>query len=141
MYLFDQSILTGKPYPYWFGKTNLNCLMRYGKKRRKRGVPHRYELALTHRWIKYRDHYFELIGPGSAFASSNSPYGAESCSTRQEGRVAGYGVLSVDCIERCTRRYEDRYGRYSLLSNNCHRFANRISKLLCTESSCPSWCN
>ena len=77
-----------------------------GKKRGKRGVPHRYEHALTHRWITYRGHYFELVGLGHAFASSNSPYGAGSCSQHQESRVARYGVLSVDCIKRCTRSYE-----------------------------------
>lgn len=142
MYLFYRSILTGKPYPYWFGKTNLACAIRFGKGRRKRGaVPHRYEHSLTHRWIEYRGHYFEFLGPGHLRASSSAPYAAGSCSQRREGRVAGYGVLSVDCLERCTRSYEDRFGGYSWIPNNCHRFANRISKLLCQESSCPSWCN
>ena len=141
MYLFDQSILTGKPYPYWFGKTNLSCLIGLGKGRGKRGVPERFELALDHRWIKYRGHYFEILGPGYLRVSSISPLGAGSCSQRQESRVAGYGVLSVDCIKRCTRSYENTFGRYNVLSNNCHRFANRISRVLCQDSSCPSWCN
>ena len=142
MYLFDQSILTGKPYPYWFGKTNLSCLISLGKKQReKREAPHRFEHALSHRWIKYRGYYFEFLGPGVVHVNSSSPLEAGSCSQHQESRIAGYGELDIDCITNCAEKYEKEFGTYTFLSNNCHRFANRISDILCQESSCPSWCN
>lgn len=141
MYLFDQSTLTGHPYPYWFGETNLGCLLGKNGKRGKRTPTHRYTLSLSHRWIHYRGHYFEFIGPGSVVYSSISPFKAAECPPWQESRVAGYGVLSLDCIKRCTRNYEREFGAYNFVVNNCHVFANRISDMLCTASSCPSWCH
>jgi len=132
--------LTGHPHPYWFGQTNLNCLLRLCIKG-KRAAPHRNTLEYKHRWIKYRGHYFEFGGPGKLLYISSSPDGAGSCSHSQESQDDGYGVLSVDCIKRYTRSYEQRLGAYNFLFNNCHHFANRLSDILCTESSCPSWCN
>jgi hypothetical protein len=141
LYLFDQSTLTGQDHPYWFGKTDLKCLMRSGRKKGKRGAPHKYTLACKHRWIKYCGHYFEFLGRGKLIYSSSSTDGAGSCSQSQESQAAGYSVLSVDCIKRCTRSYEEEFGDYNFLLNNFHHFANRLSDILCRKSSYPNWCN
>ena len=63
------------------------------------------------------------------------------CSSRKERYPAGYSRLSLSCIEGCARNYRCRYGKYNFWSNNCHKFANRLSAVLCTTgTTCPSWC-
>uniref|UniRef100_K1RWS8 Uncharacterized protein n=1 Tax=Magallana gigas TaxID=29159 RepID=K1RWS8_MAGGI len=79
---------------------------------------------------------------GNSKASiSTQRQAASRCSGGRENLPAGYSKLSLDCIKGCARNYRCHFGSYSLLGNNCHKFANRLSEVLCTRgTSCPSWC-
>ena len=122
--------------PYYFGTTNLLCM---GKGKRE-DSPSRFTWSLTHRWIQYEGHYFERLNGRGDLYSSESPSDSSRCSTKRESKPAGYSNLSIDCLKRCTDNYEKKYGSYHLLYNNCHKFANRFSDMLCSRTTCPSWC-
>ncbi|XP_078312493.1 uncharacterized protein LOC111132763 [Crassostrea virginica] len=126
---------TGGASPYYFGTTSLWCLSKG-----KRGAPSRSTWALKHRFIYYKGYYFELWSNSYAYIGT-SAQGSSKCSIKREGSPAGYSRLSLDCIKGCARNYRCAYGRYRLLGNNCHKFANRLSAVLCTTgTTCPSWC-
>ncbi|VDI56721.1 Hypothetical predicted protein [Mytilus galloprovincialis] len=103
--------------------------------------PSRPTWALTHRWIEYNGHFFERLKTGGDVYSSNFPQDLQKCSSKREGFPAGYSSLSIDCLKRCTNKYRDHYGKYRVLTNNCHDFANRFSDMLCSRTTCPSWCS
>ncbi|CAC5375390.1 unnamed protein product [Mytilus coruscus] len=123
--------------PFYFGTTRLFCMA----KGKRGSSPSRPTWALKHRWIEYNGHYFERLKNGGDIFSSNAPKDSNKCSSRRESRPAGYSSLSIDCLKRCTNKYRQRYGSYRLLSNNCHHFANRFSDILCSRTTCPSWCS
>lgn len=84
--------------------------------------------------------FFGILGNSKAYIATHRQ-ASNRCSGGMESSPAGYSQLSVDCIKGCARNYRCHFGHYSLLSNNCHKFANRISAVLCTSGrSCPSWC-
>ncbi|XP_063409616.1 uncharacterized protein LOC134692912 [Mytilus trossulus] len=122
--------------PFYFGTTRLFCMA----KGKRGSSPSRPTWALKHRWIEYNGHFFERLKNGGDIFSSDAPKDSNKCSSRRESRPAGYSSLSIDCMKRCTNKYRQRYGSYRLLSNNCHHFANRFSDILCSSSTCPSWC-
>lgn len=122
--------------PFYFGTTRLFCMA----KGKRGSSPSRPTWALKHRWIEYNGHFFERLKNGGDIFSSNAPKDSNKCSSSRESRPAGYSSLSIDCMKRCTNKYRQRYGGYRLLSNNCHHFANRFSDILCSSSTCPSWC-
>lgn len=55
--------------PYYFGTTDLTCMMR--SDRRKREIPQRSKLLWAHRFIYYKGYYFEF--------GSNSKYNFVLC--------------------------------------------------------------
>ncbi|KAJ8299733.1 hypothetical protein KUTeg_023793 [Tegillarca granosa] len=120
-------------YPYYFGTTNLICMSSKGKRAPDRGL-----WDISHRWIYYQGFYFERLSDRDVYGTSLTD--SDKCSHQMESVPAGYSKLSVDCIQKCTNRYRQKYGGYSLLSNNCHKFANRLSAILCDSVTCPSWC-
>lgn len=122
--------------PFYFGTTRLFCMA----KGKRGSSPSRPTWALKHRWIEYNGHFFERLKNGGDIFSSDAPKDSNKCSSSRESRPAGYSSLSIDCMKRCTTKYRQRYGGYRLLSNNCHHFANRFSDILCSSSTCPSWC-
>ncbi|XP_078311626.1 uncharacterized protein LOC111134274 [Crassostrea virginica] len=131
----DQCPRSGGASPYYFGTTSLWCLSKG-----KRGAPSRSTWSLTHRFIYYKDFYFEFLGNSNAVIGT-SARDSHRCSSSREGSPAGYSRLSLDCIKGCARNYRCRYGKYNLLWNNCHHFTNRFSAVLCTTgTTCPSWC-
>lgn len=121
--------------PYYFGTTDLTCMMR--SDRRKREIPQRSKLLWAHRFIYYKGYYFEF-GSNTAHIGTNRSY--NHCSGSVESKPAGYSTLSLDCIKSCTSNYRCYFGDYHLLNNNCHSFANRLSKELCLRTRCPRWC-
>lgn len=123
--------------PYYFGTTELLCMTTKGK---RESAPSRSTGAFIHRFIYYKGKYFDFLGD-SKVAISNSRYKGNKCSGTIESSPAGYSSISLACIEGCAKNYRCTFGRYDLFGNNCHKFANRISAVLCTRSSyCPSWC-
>lgn len=58
--------------PYYFGTTDLTCIMK--SDRRKREVPNRNTLEWAHRFIYYKGYYFEF--------GSNSKYNFVLCLKR-----------------------------------------------------------
>nr|XP_022345252.1 uncharacterized protein LOC111137850 [Crassostrea virginica] len=125
----------GGASPYYFGTTNLWCI-----KKGKREAPSRGTWSLSHRFIYYKGYYFEFLRNSNAVIGT-SARDSHRCSSRREGSPAGYSRLSLECIKGCARNYRCTYGRYRLLGNNCHKFANRLSAVLCTTgTTCPSWC-
>lgn len=120
-------------HPYYFGTTNLICMSSKGKRAPDRGL-----WDISHRWIYYQGFYFERLSDRDVYGTSLTD--SDKCSHQMESVPAGYSKLSVDCIQKCTNRYRQKYGGYSLLSNNCHKFANRLSAILCDSVTCPSWC-
>lgn len=108
-------------------------------KKGKRDAPSRGTKVLSHRWIQYKGYYFERINSGDIYTYGSSTE-SDKCSTQRESKPAGYSSLSVDCIKRCTNKYQRKYGSYGWWGNNCHHYANRISEILCTKTTCPSWC-
>lgn len=108
-------------------------------KKGKRDAPSRGTKVLSHRWIQYKEYYFERINSGDIYTYGSSTE-SDKCSTQRESKPAGYSSLSVDCIKRCTNKYQRKYGSYGWWGNNCHHYANRISEILCTKTTCPSWC-
>lgn len=125
-------------YPYYFGKTDLTCLLLDGKKG-KRSAPSVNTWSWSHSYVKYRDSYFEFSNDNKGHVGT-VPLGYGRCSTSTSSSVTGYGVLSVDCIKKCAENYSRQFGTYSLLGNNCHDFANKLSEVLCNYNYCPSWC-
>ncbi|XP_078313015.1 uncharacterized protein LOC144619359 [Crassostrea virginica] len=124
----------GGASPYYFGSTSLSCLTSS-----KRGVPSRGIWELTHRFIYYKEFYFDFHSDSYA-TIARLRYGGK-CSGSTESSPAGYSYLSADCIKGCARNYRCKFGTYNALSNNCHKFANRLSEVLCTSGhTCPSWC-
>ncbi|XP_011421702.1 uncharacterized protein [Magallana gigas] len=124
----------GGASPYYFGTTNLFCMAG------KRGAPARGTWALSHRFIYYKGYYFEFLSSSKASISTQRQ-AAGRCSGGRESSPAGYSELSLECIKGCAKNYRCHFGTYSLLGNNCHKFANRLSEVLCTRgTSCPSWC-
>lgn len=121
--------------PYYFGTTDLTCMMTGD--RRKRQLPQRRERIWAHRFINYQGHYFEF-GCNSAHIGTDRSY--NHCLGSVESSPAGYSMLSLDCIRNCTSRYRCTFGDYHLLDNNGHVFANRLSQVLCLNTRCPSWC-
>ncbi|XP_078312677.1 uncharacterized protein LOC144619171 [Crassostrea virginica] len=106
----------------------------------KRDAPARGTWDLSHRFIYYQGYYFEFLDDSNAYISTHRQAG-HRCSGGTESSPAGYSYLSLDCIKGCARNYRCRFGTYSLLGNNCHKFANRLSEVLCTSGhTCPSWC-
>lgn len=49
----------GGASPYYFGTTNLWCMMKNEKG--KRDAPWRSTIALTHRFIYYKGYYFDFL--------------------------------------------------------------------------------
>uniref|UniRef100_A0A194ALC9 Uncharacterized protein n=1 Tax=Pinctada fucata TaxID=50426 RepID=A0A194ALC9_PINFU len=127
--------------PYYFGKTNLWCMMKYGKKG-KRSAPKRHNLwSLSHSFIYYDGWYFEFgVGKTHKAVYNTRAVKSNRCKSRRDKKPAGYSTLSVECLKKCTKNYKGKYGKYRLLTHNCHHFANRISNILCNWKSCPSWC-
>lgn len=125
----------GSASPYYFGTTNLACMIN-GK--RKRRAPSRGVWEYTHRFIYYQGYYFEFSNRG-IFVHRNR-IDSHRCSGGTESSPAGYSYLDVECIKSCAHSYRHNFGNYNFLSNNCHHFANKLSEVLCTRSSCPSWC-
>eukprot|EP00105_Crassostrea_gigas_P021488 XP_011440635.1 PREDICTED: uncharacterized protein LOC105337561 [Crassostrea gigas] len=123
----------GGANPYYFGTTNLWCMHKG-----KRGPPSRGIWELKHRFIYYQGYYIEFLGNSKAYIATHRQ-ASNRCSGGRENSPAGYSQLGVDCIKGCARNYRCHFGHYGLLSNNCHKFANRISAVLCTSGrSCPS---
>lgn len=122
--------------PFYFGTTSLWCMV-IGK---REASPSRPTWALTHRWIQYGGHFFERLNSKGDLYRHGSPSDSSHCSTKRESKPAGYSNLSIDCLKRCTDNYEKKYGSYHWLNNNCHDFANRFSDMLCSRTTCPSWC-
>ncbi|XP_062573568.1 uncharacterized protein LOC134235448 isoform X1 [Saccostrea cucullata] len=127
-------------YPYYFGTTDLSCVIIQSLKRGKRSAPARGTLDLSHRFIEYRGNYYDLLS-NSKVAISKSRLWGDSCSGSKEASPAGYSELSSECIEGCAKNYKCKYGSYNLLTNNCHHLANRLSEVLCRRgTTCPAWC-
>ena len=123
--------------PYYFGTTNLWCMV----KEKREASPSRPTWTLKHRWIQYGGYYFErLKGSNGDLYRYGSPSYSRECSTERERKPAGYSNLSIDCLKRCTNNYKKKYGSYNFFTNNCHDFANRFSDMLCSRTTCPSWC-
>ncbi|CAG2209393.1 unnamed protein product [Mytilus edulis] len=118
--------------PYYFGTTDLSCMG-------KRKAPSRSTRSHKHRWILYKGYYFERLNKSDVYNRGFST-NSDKCSTRRESRPAGYSSLSVDCIMKCTNSYERKYGSYRRRVNDGRHFANRLSDILCTRKTCPSWC-
>eukprot|EP00105_Crassostrea_gigas_P005513 XP_011419147.1 PREDICTED: uncharacterized protein LOC105322243 [Crassostrea gigas] len=128
----------GGASPYYFGTTNLGCMMKYGKGKRR--APWRSTIALTHRFIYYKGFYFEFMSNSYAYYSRQR-YKGDKCSGKMERSPAGYSELSVECIKGCAKNYRCKFGKYRLIRNNCHKFANRLSAVLCRKgTTCPFWC-
>ena len=85
---------------------------------------------------------YSFYKDGSKAYIGRSAKDSHRCSSSREGSPAGYSRLSLDCIKGCARNYRCKYGKFKLLlGNNCHKFANRLSAVLCTTgTTCPSWC-
>ncbi|XP_048747006.1 uncharacterized protein LOC125659389 [Ostrea edulis] len=125
--------------PYYFGSTNLKCMIKEGKKG-KRSAPARGIWDLKHRFIEYRGHYFDFLDNSKVYISKRRLQWRK-CSGGKEGSPAGHSELSLNCIIGCAKNYKCRYGKYRFLKNNCNKFANRLSKVLCRRGKkCPSWC-
>ena len=122
--------------PYYFGTTSLWCMV----KGKREASPSRPTWTLKHRWIQYGGHYFERLKSQGDVYRYGSPSDSSHCSTKRESKPAGYSNLSIDCLKRCTDNYKKKYGSYHWLNNNCHDFANRFSDMLCSRTTCPSWC-
>ncbi|XP_061194582.1 uncharacterized protein LOC133202725 [Saccostrea echinata] len=127
-------------HPFYFGTTHLGCIMRHGKKGRKRSAPWRGPWDLWHRFIQYRGYFYDLK-TNSMVSIARSRLNGHVCPGARETYPAGYSELSPECIEGCAKNYKCRYGRYDFLFNNCHNFANRLSEVLCRRgTTCPGWC-
>ncbi|XP_048747604.2 uncharacterized protein LOC125659854 [Ostrea edulis] len=125
--------------PYFFGTTDLNCMMAQRDKF-KRSVPKRNIWSYIHRFVYYRGKYFDFLR-NSRVKISSSRLNGHVCSGRMEGKPAGYSQLNLSCIMGCAKNYPCKYGKYFFLWNNCHRFANKLSEVLCSSGAqCPSWC-
>ncbi|XP_062607345.1 uncharacterized protein LOC134282015 [Saccostrea cucullata] len=125
----------GGASPYYFGTTNLWCM-----NKGRRGIPTRGVWELTHRFIYYKGLYFEFSSDSKAHVSPNRLLGYK-CSGGRESSPAGYSEVDVECLKGCARNYRCTFGSYNLLSNNCHKFANRLSEVMCKRGSgCPRWC-
>lgn len=125
----------GSASPYYFGTTDLSCML---KGKRKRRAPSRGVWDYKHRFIYYQGYYFEFSNRG-IFIDRNR-IDSHRCSGGLESSPAGYSYLDVECIKKCASNYKCNFGNYDFLFNNCHHFANRLSEVLCTRTSCPSWC-
>ena len=108
-------------------------------KGKREASPSRPTLQLKHRWILYDGYYFERMTNKDVYTYGHS-VAMHKCYTKREGRPAGYSSIGVQCMKRCTDKYKRKFGRYRLIRNNCHHFANRMADILCTRSTCPSWC-
>ncbi|XP_061194201.1 uncharacterized protein LOC133202400 [Saccostrea echinata] len=127
-------------YPYYFGTTDLLCVIMESLKRGKRSAPSRGTLDLSHRFIEYRGNYYDFLSNSKVSISKTRLWG-DSCSGKKEASPAGYSELSPECIKGCARNYKCKYGSYNLLTNSCHHLANRLSKVLCRRgTTCPDWC-
>ncbi|XP_062573537.1 uncharacterized protein LOC134235426 [Saccostrea cucullata] len=125
-------------HQYYFGTTNLFCLLQHRLGRRS--VPSRRTFIPTHRFIEYRGYYYDFQ-MNSKVSIAKSRLSGDECSGAKEESPAGHSELSTDCIEGCAKNYRCHFGNYSLLLNNCHHFANRLSKVLCRRgTTCPEWC-
>ena len=115
------SVLFSPPYIVFDYKNVLRCVLQVN--------------AITYTNVIF------LSMQGDSYATiARQRYGGK-CSGSTESSPAGYSYLSADCIKGCARNYRCKFGTYSALSNNCHKFANRLSEVLCTSGhTCPSWC-
>ncbi|XP_061194331.1 uncharacterized protein LOC133202507 [Saccostrea echinata] len=138
----------GCPYrdganPYYFGTTHLRCILHHHKghhHRGRRSAPSRWTYVPSHRFIEYKGYYYDFQS-NSNVSIANSRLSGDVCSGAKEKSPAGYSELSSECIEGCAKNYRCKFGNYSLWSNNCHRFANRMSEVLCRRgTTCPDWC-
>nr|XP_022335681.1 uncharacterized protein LOC111132197 [Crassostrea virginica] len=122
--------------PYYFGTTNLLCMLR-----EKREAPRRAQWEITHRFLYYQGYYFDFL-ENSKVEIGRSRLDGHRCDGGLEASPAGYSNVSIECLKGCARNYRCHFGDHSLLFNNCHYFANRLSSVLCTskEGLCPTWC-
>ncbi|VDI52838.1 Hypothetical predicted protein [Mytilus galloprovincialis] len=67
------------------------------------------------------------------------PKNGDLCSAKMESEIAGYSSVPLGCLYKCARSFVTKFGKYHLIKNNCHRFANKLSNILCT-GICPEWC-
>ncbi|OWF51648.1 uncharacterized protein LOC110448862 isoform X2 [Mizuhopecten yessoensis] len=132
--------------PYFFGTTNLFCMTYSYYFRRPKRTARMPTLKPIHSWIQYDGHYVEFgiyhnySKPYNYSVSIERPAVGDKCNYRLQQTPKGYSSLGIDCIKGCARNYMRKYGKYRLFLNNCHVFINRISKILCHSTSCPSWC-
>lgn len=91
--------------------------------------------------FKYYDRNLIIIIGNSYAYYSRQRYMGHKCSGKMERSPAGYSELSVQCIKGCAKNYRCKFGKYRLFRNNCHKFANRLSAVLCRKgTTCPFWC-
>ncbi|XP_061194447.1 uncharacterized protein LOC133202616 [Saccostrea echinata] len=84
-------------YPYYFGTTDLVCVIIESRKRGKRSAPSRGTSDLSHRFIEYRGNYYDFLS-NSKVAISKTRLWGNSCSGKKEASPAGYSELSPECI-------------------------------------------
>ncbi|XP_060076267.1 uncharacterized protein LOC132555906 [Ylistrum balloti] len=132
--------------PYYFGTTNLFCMTYSYYFRREKRTAKMFTLKPVHSWMEYDGHYVEFgiyhnySKPYNYSISITHPAVGNKCSYSLDKTPKGYSSLGIDCIEGCAKNYIRKYGNYNILLNNCHVFLNRLSKILCHQSICPSWC-
>ena len=104
---------------------------------RTSSAPSRFNYALWHRLIKYKNYIIEW-GRDEYSINYRYPH-SRRCHVTWERQPAGRSSKSINEVDNFGRMYEFYNGEYGMFTNNCHMFANDLSRFL-TYNTRPNSC-